>query len=233
MTSAVTYGPRHFGGLKKRRFVDLGHVPGLGLVETKAVDVSEDGSVIVGMNFYELPPTADPPLDWRPWAPFLWDEENGMRLLRDVIDVELGLGDAGDLNGWWLDTVSAISDDGRTIVGTGVNALGEREAWRLVMDHDYGPGDANLNGLFTTDDLVQVFQVGEYEDGVARNSSWSTGDWNGDGEFDSGDLVVAFQAGNYEQDPAAATRFVPEPSGIGSLVMGMLAFWRRRPRKSR
>lgn len=204
--------------------VDLGHVPGLGLVETKAVDVSEDGSVIVGMNFYELPPTADPPPDWRPWTPFLWDEENGMRLLRDVVDVELGLADAGDLDGWWLDTVSAISDDGRTIVGAGVNARGEREAWRLVMDHDFGPGDANLDGLFTSEDLVQVFQAGEYEDGIDGNSSWATGDWNGDAEFGSLDLVRAFQAGTYEQGPLATANLVPEPSGILPLVMIVFAF---------
>jgi hypothetical protein len=58
-------------------------------------------------------------------------------------------------------------------------------------------GDANLNGVFDSSDFVQVFQMGEYEDNLALNSTWATGDWNCDGEFDSGDLVKAFQAGGF------------------------------------
>ena len=42
-----------------------------------------------------------------------------------------------------------------------------------------------------------VFQAGEYEDGIAANSSWAEGDWNADGEFDSQDFVFAFQQGEY------------------------------------
>ena len=60
-------------------------------------------------------------------------------------------------------------------------------------------GDANLDGEFSSTDLVQVFQVGEYEDGGEGNSSWGTGDWNADAKFNSADLVVAFQQGGYEQ----------------------------------
>jgi hypothetical protein len=58
-------------------------------------------------------------------------------------------------------------------------------------------GDLDGDGLFTSSDLVLVFQAGEYEDGIRRNSTFQTGDWNGDGEFDSADLVFAFQAGHY------------------------------------
>jgi hypothetical protein len=61
-----------------------------------------------------------------------------------------------------------------------------------------GPGDANVDGLFNSQDLVQVFQAGEYEDGIAGNSTWNEGDWNGDLEFDTSDLVSAFQSGRYE-----------------------------------
>ena len=57
-------------------------------------------------------------------------------------------------------------------------------------------GDANLDGLFDSSDLVAVFQAGLYEDDLPGNAGWATGDWNCDGEFDSSDLVVAFlQAG--------------------------------------
>ena len=58
-------------------------------------------------------------------------------------------------------------------------------------------GDANLDGVFDSADLVQVFAAGEYDDDLAENSSWNEGDWNCDGEFDSSDLVAAFQAGEY------------------------------------
>ncbi len=58
-------------------------------------------------------------------------------------------------------------------------------------------GDANLDGIFNSTDLVLVFQTGEYEDELAGNSEWLTGDWNGDGEFNSSDFVFVFQRGGY------------------------------------
>jgi hypothetical protein len=58
-------------------------------------------------------------------------------------------------------------------------------------------GDANLDGIFNSADVVQVFQAGEYEDGIAGNSVWSEGDWNCDSEFDTADLMAAFQDGGY------------------------------------
>lgn len=65
-------------------------------------------------------------------------------------------------------------------------------------------GDSNLNQVFDSKDLIQVFQLGGYLDGVTGNGTWSTGDWNGDGEFDEGDLLWAFQAGSYVREPSAA-----------------------------
>ena len=58
-------------------------------------------------------------------------------------------------------------------------------------------GDANLDGQFDSNDLVAIFIAGQYDDGIAGNSTWETGDWNCDGEFDSGDLVAAFASGAY------------------------------------
>ena len=58
-------------------------------------------------------------------------------------------------------------------------------------------GDANLDGLFNSSDLVLAFQAGEYEDDIENNSNWSGGDWNCDGDFSSSDLVLAFQSGSY------------------------------------
>ncbi|MCA9218198.1 MAG: lamin tail domain-containing protein, partial [Planctomycetales bacterium] len=42
-------------------------------------------------------------------------------------------------------------------------------------------GDANLDGVFNSTDLVAIFQAAEYEDAVPGNSTWAEGDWNGDG----------------------------------------------------
>jgi hypothetical protein len=77
-------------------------------------------------------------------------------------------------------------------------------------------GDANLDGLFDSSDLVQVFVAGQYEDAVAQNSLWETGDWDGDGEFRSNDLVMAFQDGGYDHGPRATDPLIhaPEPSGL-------------------
>lgn len=76
-------------------------------------------------------------------------------------------------------------------------------------------GDANLDGQFDSTDFVAVFQVGEYEDAAAGNSTWAEGDWNGDRDFNSGDFITAFQDGGFEQGPRPAVAAVPEPASAG------------------
>lgn len=76
-----------------------------------------------------------------------------------------------------------------------VDELDYRQLVRSVLNTDFG--DSNLDGVFDSGDLIEVFQRGEYEDGIDGNSGWEDGDWNGDGEFDSGDLVFVFQEGSY------------------------------------
>jgi hypothetical protein len=88
-------------------------------------------------------------------------------------------------------------------------------------------GDSNLDGEFNSTDLVRLFTVGEYEDGIAANSGWSDGDWNGDQEFDSGDFVSAFAAGGYEQGPRPAVSIVPEPSSVLILFLWWTVYVRR------
>jgi hypothetical protein len=105
----------------------------------------------------------------------------------------------------------------------------DRTAWVQKLKRTY-LGDADLDGAFTSADLVQVFAAGEYEDAVSMNSGWSEGDWNGDGDFDTGDVVAAFQEGGYELGPRSATRAVPEPSTavMGIVAIVILALRRRR-----
>ena len=58
--------------------------------------------------------------------------------------------------------------------------------------------------MFDSSDFVAVFQAGEYEDGIAGNSTFEEGDWNGDGDFDSSDFVFAFRGGHYQREAAVA-----------------------------
>lgn len=54
-------------------------------------------------------------------------------------------------------------------------------------------GDANLDGTFDTEDLVQIFQNGKYN--TQSPAGWADGDWNCDGIFDSTDIILALQNG--------------------------------------
>ncbi|MEZ6117455.1 MAG: hypothetical protein R3C28_12885 [Pirellulaceae bacterium] len=89
-------------------------------------------------------------------------------------------------------------------------------------------GDANLDGVFNSADLVKVFKPGEYEDDLELNSTWESGDWNGDGEFSTSDLIKAFQEDAYSN--ASLPQLVPESTGTLPLlcVMIYLSFLQRR-----
>lgn len=117
--------------------------------------------------------------------------------------------------------------------GDGSVSNADRTVWVEELKNSYF-GDSNLDGEFNSADFVAVFTLGQYEDGVANNSTWAGGDWNGDGEFDSSDFVAAFTAGGYEQGPRAAVASVPEPTGLGFVVFcGLTALWSIRRRSSR
>ncbi len=81
---------------------------------SRALDVSGDGSIVVGYcASRDLPKRA-----------FIWDSENGMRDLQDV------LMDRGeDLTGWELREAAGISDDGLVIVGTGIDPDSRSRGW--------------------------------------------------------------------------------------------------------
>ena len=87
-------------------------------------------------------------------------------------------------------------------------------------------GDANLDGVFNSSDLVEVFQGGKFERDL--QAGWSEGDWNGNQRFETNDLVVAFQNGGYISSSIAT---VPEPASLMLLLVGTL-FLRVRRKKS-
>ena len=75
-------------------------------------------------------------------------------------------------------------------------------------------GDANLDGLFNSNDLIAVFVGGEYEDAIEDNSGWAEGDWNCDFDFDSYDMVLAFQTGAYEIAKASQPHAVSDQANV-------------------
>ena len=95
----------------------LGDLSG-GEFKSKAWNVSADGSIVVGYSESALG-----------YEAFVWDTDNGMRNLKDVLEGDYGL----DLTGWTLREAWDISADGLTIVGYGINPDGNTEAWAATI----------------------------------------------------------------------------------------------------
>lgn len=93
--------------------VRLGVLPGQ--QSSRALGISADGSVVVGASGR---------------LAFVWDRTHGMRSLRSLLAEEYDLG----LDGWSLEEATAISLDGRTLVGNGTNPSGQPEAWIASLD---------------------------------------------------------------------------------------------------
>lgn len=107
--------------------VSLGGLPGVGydpsnMLISAATSVSADGSVVVGYARSG---------EGKGNEAFIWDEINGMRSLLDVLKSH----EVPEVAGWSLALAKAISADGLTIVGYGVNPSGQSEAWRATLGH--------------------------------------------------------------------------------------------------
>jgi hypothetical protein len=88
-----------------------------------------------------------------------------------------------------------------------VDTLDHRYLVKEIFDTTYG--DANLDGVFDSSDLVLVMQRARYDNDNFRvwdsktsewvwlRPNWRDGDWNCDGHVNSRDLVAAFTDGGY------------------------------------
>jgi len=98
--------------------IGLGDLPG-GPFQSQAWAVSDDGQVVVGQGTLE-----GGLFGAGQSAAFIWDAAHGMRNLQQVLT------DAGlNLTGWTLSSARAISSDGVTIAGIGINPAGDGEGW--------------------------------------------------------------------------------------------------------
>ena len=117
----------------------------------EALAVSANGSVVVGRSICLIITTSSP---WTPpgtptlpvetnWSDppddefvysgvgeaFVWTRQTGMQDLRDVL-MDLGV----DVSAWeYLTSATGVSADGSTIVGYGINADGDTEAWIATL----------------------------------------------------------------------------------------------------
>jgi probable HAF family extracellular repeat protein len=119
---------------------------------SQALDLSDDGTTVVGYSHN----------DEGGDEAFIWTEENGMRNLKEVLENDYGL----DLTGWTLRKANAITGNGNTIVGFGINPDGNAEAWRAVISANIEPmceqpTDIIVNNITTTTAGVIWVENGE------------------------------------------------------------------------
>jgi hypothetical protein len=145
------------------------------------------------------------------------------------------LNDDGICDGFDIDLLSLAIREGSELTGFfdvdgdgDVNSADQDTLVRESLQTYFG--DANLDGEFTSSDMVQVFEGGKY--GLDAYATWANGDWNADLIFDSADLVKAFIDGGYERGPRLAAKGVPEPThSISGLVAVFFVIVVAQPRR--
>jgi probable HAF family extracellular repeat protein len=103
----------------------LGALPSLIGQGSQATDVSYDGRFVVGDSVVRFSGGYDTGRE-----AFIWDEDHGMRALRDALASDYGLTIP---NGWILSSANSISFDGTAIAGFGVDPQGERQGWVVYV----------------------------------------------------------------------------------------------------
>lgn len=95
----------------------------------QALDVTDDGSLVVGLN---------PNI-----GAAIWDDEHGLRSLQTVLETVYDL----DLGGWVLLAATGVTPDGSVIVGYGRNPSGRTEAFLVRLLSVPEPGSITLLGV--------------------------------------------------------------------------------------
>lgn len=138
----VGYGTTELGR-EAAVWVD-GRIIGLGYLsetdtESRAYAVSADGRVVVGVSGTTMFDDSDA---------FVWDSDNGMRSLRELLMIQYGIDEVADWSLGILDIVPSVvvSADGTIIAGTGRNTDDRTEAWIARIDPLAHPADLDGDG---------------------------------------------------------------------------------------
>jgi len=154
-----------FSGSEAYRWTASTGMTGLGRLpndtSTSATLISADGRVIVGYSY-----------NGSSSEYFIWTANKGMRTLRAILAA-----DGVDISAWRDLKVSAISDDGSTVVGEGYNPQGNLEAWMMRLPNEVPV--ANAGGPYSGTKKTPVsFDASKSSDpeGSLLSYRWDFGD---------------------------------------------------------
>lgn len=185
--------------------VDVGGLPDNTPLGAHFYDISGNGKVAVGQ-------------DWlvNGVHPIIWDEIYGVRNIEQLLREDFGIAEA--LEGWRLERALAVSRDGLTIVGGGVNPQGKREAWRVALDETpppvLVPGDANLDGHVNFADFLSL------SSNFDRGAFWYQGDFDGNYQINMVDFHILREHFGRKTPVVAVSE--PVPSVLVFVAAGLL-----------
>ncbi|MFI4882378.1 MAG: GC-type dockerin domain-anchored protein [Phycisphaerales bacterium JB064] len=123
-----------------------------------------------------------------PFSAGIWFEDGSVRLLSEWLVDEYGL---FEVEGWrGLLEATGISDDGRVIVGFGINPIGIKEGWKVTLPSTVCAVDLDEDGALTVFDFLLFQNLFDDQDPRA--------DIDGDGQFTIFDFLkfqTLFDAG--------------------------------------
>jgi uncharacterized membrane protein len=181
-----------------------------GIDSTVVNAISGDGSVVVGRTYGTS----------KAW---IWDFEHGTRNLENFLITEHGLGET--MSGWHLFDATAVSADGRTIVGYGRNPQSQIEGWIAFLGTPVVRGDFNRDGVVTGADVQTMLQtladLNAYKSGSGTSDVdlLTIGDINGDLLVNNADLQGLL---NLLKSGGGSAAAVPEPSTLPLACCGLV-----------
>jgi len=141
----------------------------------QAADISDDGGIVVGAIDHDGTRT----------RAVIWDPDNGVRLLSDVLEGVHGL----DLSDWILYTATAVSRDGRVVAGScHFDGTNYDVGYVAVLEPPPCLADFNRDGAVNTLDVLAFLNAWTADDPRA--------DVNNDGVFNTQDVLAFLNAWN-------------------------------------
>ncbi len=132
---------------------------------------------------------------------------------------ELGL--SNSIADWRLARAWSLSDDGKTVVGDGINPQGHTEAWIAFLGDPVVPNPADFDNDGAVDGAD--FLAWQRHVGLTSGATRAQGDANADGRVDAADLALwksNFGPGGSSSAAALITPPAPVPEPSGAILLG-------------